>query len=219
MATFFSIIWNYLRKIRLADVIIFIVTVGILGWVIYGMAKKNSRLEESLEVANSNNAAYQMRIEGQQNKIIQFELTTEYLRHCNDSVPLKLTETMDKLKISEKKLQQANYMLTHISKTDTVYVPGDTIFKEPDFVMDTTVGDKWVSTRLEMSYPNKIVVTPSVTSEKEVFVYTHRETVNPPKKCFILRWFQKKHTVTRVEINEENPYIISQENVFIKTGD
>lgn len=219
MSAILTWIWNYLRNIRLIDVVIFLVTVGALGWVIFRMVQKNNRLEESLEVANVNNAAYQMRIEGQQNKIIQFELTTDYLRRCNDSVSLKLTETMDKLQISEKKLQQANYMLTHISKTDTVYVPGDTIFKEPDFVMDTTVGDKWVSTRLEMSYPNKIVVTPSVTSEKEVFVYTHRETVDPPKKCFILRWFQKKHTVTRVEINEENPYIISQENVFIKTGD
>ena len=89
----------------------------------------------------------------------------------------------------------------------------------PDFALDTTVGDKWVSTRLELAYPSTIVVTPTVTSEKEVYIYTNREIAGVPSKCFFIRWFQKRHTVTKVVVNEENPYIISEQNVFIKTGE
>jgi hypothetical protein len=182
------------------------------------LSKRNAELKNRIEVAETNNHAYQMRIEGQSQKIIQFELSTEYLRHCNDSISIKLVETMDRLKISEKKLKEANYLLSQYSKTDTVVIH-DTIFCEPDFWLDTIIGDRWVSTRLEMFYPSTIIVTPSVVSEKKVFIYTNRETVNEPSKCFLVRMFQKKHTVTRVEIEESNPYIISEQNVFIKTGD
>lgn len=204
-----------------AKIIIIGIAAVLFGLLVAGtvvLSKRNAELKNRIEVAETNNQAYQMRIEGQSQKIIQFELSTEYLRHCNDSISLKLVETMDKLKISEKKLKEANYLLSQYSKTDTVVIH-DTIFCEPDFWLDTIIGDRWVSTRLEMFYPSTIIVTPSVVSEKKVLIYSSRETVNEPSKCFLIRWFQKKHTVTKVEIDESNPYIISEENVFIKTGD
>lgn len=218
MIKFITAIINYFSNLRLIDVLVYVITVCILAGVIYLFSSRNKQLANELDTANTNNAAYQLRIEGQQSQIIQFELTTEYLRHCNDSVSVKLMETMDKLNISEKKLKQANYLLSNFKKTDTVHVT-DTIFKEPDFALDTVIGDKWVSTRLELSYPSTIVVTPTVTSEKEVFIYNSKEFVGKRSKCFFIRWFQKKRTVTRVEVNEENPYIINQQNVFIKTDD
>ena len=204
-----------------AKIIIIGITVLLFGSLVAGtvvLSKRNAELKRRAEVAETNNHAYQMRIEGQAQKIIQFELSTEYLRHCNDSVSLKLTETIDKLKVSEKKLKEANYMLSHFAKTDTVVVY-DTIFCEPDFWMDTVIGDRWVSTRLEMMYPSTIILTPSVVSEKKVLIYTNKEIVGEPSKCFFIRWFQKRHTVTRVIVDESNPYIISEENVFIKTDD
>lgn len=204
-----------------AKIIIMCVEILVFGFLVAGavyLSKRNAELKNRIEVAETNNQAYQMRIEGQNQKILQFELSVEYLRHCNDSISLKLVETMNKLKISEKKLKEANYMLAHFMKTDTVTIH-DTIFCDPDFWLDTVIGDRWVSTRLEMSYPSTIVVTPSVISEKKVFVYSSREIAGEPSKCFLVRMFQKKHTVTRVEVEESNPYIVSEENVFIKTGD
>lgn len=204
-----------------AKIIIISIAAVLFGFLVAGtvmLSKRNAELKNRIEVAETNNHAYQMRIEGQNNKIIQFEMSIDYLRHCNDSISLKLMETMDKLKISEKKLKEANYMLSHFMKTDTVTIH-DTIFCDPDFWLDTVIGDRWVSTRLEMAYPSTIVVTPSVVSEKKVLVYTSREIIGEPSKCFLVRMFQKKHTVTRVEIEESNPYIVSEENVFIKTGD
>jgi hypothetical protein len=43
--------------------------------------------------------------------------------------------------------------------------------------------------------------------------------VEPPKKFFICRWFQKKHRVIRVEIKEESPYIVNKNNEFVKIID
>jgi hypothetical protein len=56
-------------------------------------------------------------------------------------------------------------------------------------------------------------------SEKAVVVSTKRETVDPPKKFFLCRWFQKKHTVVKVVVKENNPHVIDQENVFIEIVD
>ncbi|MBP5724205.1 MAG: hypothetical protein J6X18_11630 [Bacteroidales bacterium] len=212
-----SFILKYLKGLRLWDIVIYLLTVLFLVCIIMMFSSRNKSLSTQLETANSNNAAYQMRLESQQAKIIQFELTVDYLRHCNDSVSVKLVEAIDRAEIAEKKLKQANYLKSQYKKTDTLFV-WDTIFKEPNFSLDTTVGDKWVQTRLEMSYPNTIVVTPTVVSEKEVLVYNSREIIGEPSRWFFIRWFQKKHTVTRVEVNEENPHIVSQENVFIKTS-
>ncbi len=203
-------------KIIIIGVLVLLFGLQLTGTIL--LANRNKTLRNQIEVAQSNNHAYQMRIEGLNKDIIQFELSTEYLRHCNDSVSLKLIEAMDRLEISEKKLKEANYMLSNFARTDTVILH-DTIFCESDFWLDTVIGDRWISTRLELVYPSIIIVTPSVTSEKKVFVYSSREIIGEPSKCFFIRWFQKKHTVTRVEIDEANPYIISEENVYIKTGD
>ena len=43
-----------------------------------------------------------------------------------------------------------------------------------------------------------------------------KETVNPPKKCFILRGFQKKHKVVEVVVVEKNTYIKNKQQRFIE---
>ena len=41
-----------------------------------------------------------------------------------------------------------------------------------------------------------------------------KETINPPKKCAIGRWFQKKHKVVEVNVVEKNPYIENKQQRF-----
>ena len=62
-----------------------------------------------------------------------------------------------------------------------------------------------------MCYPNQIVLTPEVKSEKIIIAHLKKETVNPPKKCWLARLFQKKHKVIVVEIEEKNPYMTTKE--------
>ena len=43
-----------------------------------------------------------------------------------------------------------------------------------------------------------------------------KQTVNPPKKFFIARWFQKKHNVLQVEVVEKNPYMDDQKSKYVE---
>jgi hypothetical protein len=67
-----------------------------------------------------------------------------------------------------------------------------------------------------LKYPSSISVKPELKSEKYVVVSTKRETVNPPKKFFLWRLFQRKHTILNVDIVEKNPYVQNESSKFVK---
>ena len=179
-----------------------VTTIAILG-------KKLSNLEKDYSYASANEKALLLKNDSNKNEIRSLQLTIEQLDYFNDSVLDKLKETQSKLKIKDKNLKELQYLKTITAKTDTVILI-DTIFVEGACV-DTVVGDEWVKTNLEMCYPNQIVLTPEVKSEKIIIAHLKRETVNSPKKCWLARLFQKKHKVIVVEIEEKNPYITTKE--------
>jgi hypothetical protein len=186
----------------MAVIIGLVTTVAILG-------KKLSNLEKDYSYASVNEKALLLKNDGNKNEIRSLQLTVEQLDYFNDSVLDKLKETQAKLKIKDKNLKELQYLKTITAKTDTLRLT-DTIFVEGACI-DTIIGDEWVKTNLEMCYPNKIVLTPEVTSEKVIIAHLKKETVNPPKKCWLARLFKKKHKVVIVEIEEKNPYMITKE--------
>lgn len=201
-------------KIRLIVAGITIVVIAVLIATIAILGKKVSSLEEDLSYASANEKALLMQNDSNKHKIRSLQLTVEQLDYFNDSILLKLNEAKKNLKIKDKNIKELQYLQTQASKTDTVRIH-DTIFQE-DFCMDTIIGDKWVKTSLEMCYPNKIVVTPEVNSEKIIIAHLKKETVGPPKKCWLARLFQKKHKVVVVEIEEKNPYMTTKEYKHIE---
>lgn len=174
--------------------------------------------EEKWEQAVENNKAYALQLDKEKSESNMFKLKAEQLEYYGDSIMVKLNETRKELKIKDKQLKQLMWLETEFQKKDTVYLI-DTIFKEQNFVLDTVMGDEWVQTMLHMEYPGLIATDSKVKSEKTVVVSTKKETVDPPKKFFICRWFQKKHTVVKVITKENNPHVIDQENVFIEIVD
>ena len=174
--------------------------------------------ETKWKQAVENNKAYAMQLDKEKAESNMFKLRADQLEYYSDSIMTKLNEARKELKVKDSQLKQLMWLETQFQKKDTVYVT-DTIFKEPDFSLDTVMGDEWVRTILHLEYPNTIVVEPSVKSEKAVVVSAKKETVNPPKKFFLCRWFQKKHTVVKVVTKENNPYVTDQENVFIEIVD
>ena len=192
-------------------IIIGVVMVVIIGLVttVAILGKKLSNLEKDYSYASANEKALLLKNDSNKNEIRSLQLTVEQLDYFNDSILDKLKETQAKLKIRDKDLKELQYLKTLTAKTDTIRLT-DTIFVEGACI-DTVVGDAWVNTYLEMCYPNKIVVTPEVTSEKVIIAHLKKETVNPPKKCWLARLFQKKHKVIVVEIKEKNPYMTTKE--------
>lgn len=197
-----------ISKIKM--IIIGVVMVVIIGLVttVAILGKKLSNLEKDYSYASANEKALLLKNDNNKNEIRSLQLTVEQLDYFNDSILDKLKETQAKLKIKDKDLKELQYLKTITAKTDTIRLT-DTIFVEGACI-DTVVGDTWVNTYLEMCYPNKIVVTPEVTSEKVIIAHLKKETVNPPKKCWLARLFQKKHKVIVVEIEEKNPYMTTK---------
>ena len=147
-----------------------------------------------------------------------FKFTIEQLNYYNDSILQKMNDVRKELKIKDDNLRQMQYLLSVSTKKDTVLFT-DTIFRDKSLALDTIIGDKWYNIRLGLKYPNLIYTEPTFTSEKYIIVNKKKETVNPPKKFFLFRWFQRKHRVMEVHIKEKNPYIKEIDNKFVEIID
>jgi hypothetical protein len=144
----------------------------------------------------------------------EFQFTMDELRTSKDSIVNKLLDEVNKLKIKDKNVQYLQYNTSVINKVDTICLR-DTIFRDP-VNLDTIVGDEWYTMNLGLRYPSTIITEPTFKSEKYVVISTKKEYNKKPSKIFFIRWFQKKHTVVTVDMEEKNPYIDNKENRFIK---
>lgn len=201
-------------KIKLIILAVLIALFAGLGITIGIMAKENKRWKEKYELVQQTNTSYLRDLESAKNDIHMYELTMNDLYMMKDSLTQSLIDLKKELKLKDKQVQNLQYMYTHFAKHDTLTLE-DTIFIEPEFCLDTAMGDYWIMNNLHLEYPNTIDISTQVNSKKKVVVYLVKETVNPPKKTWIGRLFQKKRKVAKVYIDEENPYIEDQQNLFI----
>lgn len=193
--------------------IIILVISTLLGICI--MYSTNKKLKQELEVSIANEKAFAEENSGLKDKNRAFQLTVEQLEYFNDSLITKMNEVRKELKIKDKNLKQMQYLLSEAQKRDTV-VFRDTIFRDPELKVDTLLSDNWYQIKLGLRYPNTIITEPKFISEKYVIVDYKKETINPPKKCAIARWFQRKHKVVEVNVVEKNPYIENKKQRFIE---
>lgn len=178
---------------------------------------QNQRLKEELSYTTINMNAYDIENSHLKDKILVYQFTVDQLNYLKDSILVEMNNVRKELNIKDKNIRRLEYLASTASRTDTIYIrETDTIFREPDFHIDTIKQDKWYSLHLEMSYPNQVVVTPSFVSEKYIITHSKRETIKPPKKCAIGRLFQRKHNVLEVEIVEKNPYIVNDKQKFVE---
>ena len=175
--------------------------------------KKYKETTQQLERAIVNNKAYANKNDS--TTVRAYQMTLDEVKAYGDSIDKELLNFAKKNGIKEKNIINTHYIKEYINITDTIVV-NDTIFRDKDFALDTTIHNDWYNIRVGLKYPDTVAVSPQFTSEKYVVVNTRRETIDPPKKCFFLRWFQKKHNVTEVTIFEKNPYIKVKEQKFIQ---
>ena len=167
--------------------------------------KTINRLNDELSTSVINLKAYEAENDSLKTKKIQFEYTIDQLNHSKDTLTQKLNEARKSLKIKDKNIKELEYIASQNKKRDTVYFR-DTIFRDEHFRADTLIGDEWASLNLHLAYPNLIDAEYSFKNEVIIVASTKKETIDPPKKFWICRLFQKKHTVTEVEVVQTNPY-------------
>ena len=181
----------------------------------YCLYQSNQELQEELYTSISNEKAFMSENSLLKNENLAFKFTIEQLNYYNDSILEKMNSVRKELAVKDKELKQMQYLLSKASKKDTI-VFRDTLFREPTLDIDTIVGDNWYNIELGLKYPSTITTIPTFISEKYIIVNTKKETVNPPKKCWLARLFQKKHRVVEVDVVEKNPYIENKQQRFIE---
>ena len=192
-----------------------IVLTSLLAVSTYTLYNRNQDLKEEISVSMTNQKAFITENTSLKEENRAFKFTVEQLNYYNDSILQKMNDVRKELKIKDNNLKQMQYLLSVSTKKDTILFT-DTIFKDKGLALDTIIGDKWYNIRLGLKYPNLIYTKPTFVSEKYIIVNKKKETINPPKKFFLFRWFQRKHWVMEVHIKEKNPYIKEVNNKFVE---
>lgn len=194
------------------------ILIGVLiltGASLYWLYGKYQKLSVEYSTSIENIKAYDAELSGLTNDTKVYKLTIEQLNYFNDSIIKKMKVVQKELGIKDKRLQQLQYEASHAQRADTIILK-DTLFRDPQLKLDTIVGDKWFKTNLHLEFPSTIALKPEIELERYTFISSKRETVNPPKKFFLFRWFQKKHTVVEVNVREMNPYVKNKTQRFIQ---
>ena len=204
-------------KIKFIIGMIIAVIITALSTTTVIMNNRIKRLNHEIAEAVTNIKAYELENSALKDDTIEFQYTIEQLNYSKDSLNQKINKLRKELKIKDKDIQRLQYTVSENKKKDSIFVH-DTIFREK-VKIDTTIGDSWSNLHLQLEFPNVVVADYSFKNESLVTTYIKRETVNPPHKCAFIRWFQKKHKVIHVEINEQNPYCEIKEQRFINIID
>lgn len=189
-----------------------IVSLSIGSYILY---TKNQSLKEELSISVSNEKAFIAENSSLKDENRVFKFTVEQLNYYNDSILEKMNEVRKELDIKDKDLKQLQYLLSESQRRDSI-VFRDTLFREPTLNIDTIIGDKWYQMKLGLRYPSTIITDPKFVSEKYIITSLKKETINPPKKCWLLRLFQKKHKVLEVEVVEKCPYVENKQQRFVE---
>lgn len=191
-----------------------VLILAMIGTITFQASRIDS-LKEDLSISIANEKALFAERDSLEKGARVLHMSIEQLNYVNDSIVRKMNHVKNELGIKDKEIQELQYQLSEASRKDTI-IFRDTLFRDPELQIDTTIGDRWYNVKLSLEYPSTIAVAPSFTSERYTNMYLKKETVKPPKKCKFLQFFQRKHRVMVVEIKEENPYIEVKEERYIK---
>ena len=192
-----------------------IITIIILLAIIGAMWQQVKYANQKWKTAEANVKAYANLANTAQGKNAALQLTVDQLDYFKDSVLQELNNTRKELKIKDKNLKALQAVSSSFTKKDTITLR-DTLFKDPSIAIDTIIGDKWYNVRLGLKYPSMVAVEPYFKSEKHIIVSSKKETVNPPKKFWLFRLFQKKHLVLHIDVVEKNPYVDNESSRYIE---
>ena len=156
---------------------------------LFYFVSKCDRVANERDQYASMTKSYSRVITDSDNERTMFRMRIEDLETTGDSLIQTLDSMRREIGIRDKRLKSMHHRVTFVEKTDTIYL-SDSIFISG---LDTTITDGWVNTHLKIEVPNKISHSVSVRNQTDLFVTTKRETVNPPRKFFLFRLFQRKH--------------------------
>lgn len=200
------------KYIKIGKLVLLVVAVGLVWYYIADYR----RMKADNELMEKNIKALMEQYDDLEAENYELMFTLEDYNYYSDSLLERLRMTQEELKIKDRELRYVQSLNTTLVRYDTVLLSErDTLFVE-GLSIDTTIGDRYISNRLMLEYPSRVELSTVVRSEKDVLITQERETVQPPKRCWLGRLFQRKHDVIKVHVKEHNPYVDKTEELFIK---
>jgi hypothetical protein len=199
------------------QVIIKIILIVLTILLIIGLFHRINVLNNQLSNSINNEKAYAAENSNLRDKNLVYKLSIEQMKYFQDSLMIEMKKVANENGIKDKHIKSLQYQLEHFSKKDTI-VLRDTIFRDPTFHLDTCLVDEWNNTCLSLSYPGNIGISNSYKNEKFIIVNSKRENIKP-YKCFIGKWFGKKHTILEIDVVDKNPYVETERQRFIEIID
>ena len=201
-------------KSKIIAICVALFLLGGFCFIIKSQHDKIRSLNNTVMVLENNNKAVAQENSNLKDKAIEFQYTIDQINHNNDSLVNRINEIRKQLKIKDKEITALQYVASETHKADSIIVR-DTIFQK-GVALDTLLEDKWSKLAIRAEYPNLLAVDYSFNNETVVLLHDSRVTVDPPKKCWLGRLFQKKQTIVEIDIVQENPYCTNKESKFIK---
>lgn len=195
-------------------IIIKIIIWTIMILAILGLCWHINNLNEQLSNSINNEKAYAAENSNLRDKNLVYKLSIEQMEYFQDSLMIEMKRIANENGIKDRHIKNLQYQLEHFYKRDTIIIR-DTIFKDPTFHLDTCLVDEWNKTCLSLSYPGNIGISNSYKNEKFVIVNSRKENIKP-YKCFLGKWFGKKHTILEIDIIDKNPYVETERQRFIE---
>ena len=199
------------------QIIVKIILIVLTILLIIGLFHRINILNNQLSISISNEKAYAAENSDLNLKNRVFQFTIDQLQYSNDSLNRKIMSVVRENDIKDRNIRSLQYQLEHFSKTDTI-VLRDTIFRDPEFRLDTCIMDEWNTSCISLAYPGQIGISNSYVNEKYIIVNSKRESIRP-HKCGFVNFFRKKHTVLEIDVIDKNPYVETERQRFIEIID
>lgn len=196
-------------------ILILLAIVAILVAVVVILFKRVSSIATDRDNYAATAKAYAQEREDYDGSSRVFRMTIDELEASRDTLMMRLDSLRMELKVKNGQLKSMHWRETVVEKTDTIWLK-DSVFVAD---IDTTLTDGWTTTNIHIARPNKIGVSIKVRNETTLIVRSRKETVKPPKRFFLFRLFQRKHTIVEVEAIEGNPHCTERSRRHIEIID
>lgn len=191
------------------------IVIAVMGYIIGYLINRTINIEKKWKNAQETVKAYEQQFNSSETKNRAYKLTIDQLKYSKDSIFQELNSVRKELKIKDSKLKSIQYISSDFVKKDTITLK-DTIFRDRKIDIDTLLSDEWHSVKVELKYPSTVTIKPEFKSKKYIMVSSKKETINPPSRFFLFRWFQRKHTVLNIDVIEKNPYVHNENNRYVE---
>lgn len=191
------------------------IVIAVMGYIIGYLINRTINIETKWKNAQETVKAYEQQFNSSETKNRAYKLTIDQIKYSKDSIFQELNSVRKELKIKDSKLKSIQYISSDFVKKDTITLK-DTIFRDRKIDIDTLLSDEWYSVKVELKYPSTVTIKPEFKSKKYIMVSSKKETVNPPSRFFLFRWFQRKHIVLNIDVIEKNPYVHNENNRYVE---